>query len=560
MEMTALVWILTYAIHSTVLIGSVWTLTKLLPKMSLSLQESLWRVALLGGLLTTTVQLSTDVTPPWGHFDLPAELQTHPVASAATVDPAVEPVVQRRIVQHDAGDVTITTIRQSKAPAVAQVAAPGPIEPSKWPWVILGLVGAGSVFALARLGLGARRLRAKLRGRRDVIEDPLLEKFFELCQEAELTDKKRVRLTASDHLRSPVALWSREVVIPERAIERLTVAQQHGMLAHELHHVMRRDPQWSVLTAVVEALFFFQPLNHVARRKLQDLAEFQCDDWAARAAGGGTHLAKCLAEVAGWLENERPLSAVTVAMADGDSPVVRRITRLLHGKPSRSGAGSRSPAARAGLGLGLLGITTWLIPGVAPASASAPQQDRGEGARWALAQEDGLDSGVQSVTVSEVPGAPGQRRSQVLIERDDEIVQVHVDRSTARVPQPPEPPQPHDRIVLRGFVGDSFPFGGGCGSVDIDIDLEDFEADIEGVFGLGFPFSEGCAPPHPERALQRERRHRRKVRRRAERALERAERHRERAVRDQARARRALESARRHRERADAEHDSVYEL
>ena len=38
----------------------------------------------------------------------------------------------------------------------------------------------------------------------------------------------------------------------------------------------------AMVTAVMEALFVFQPLNHLARRKLQELAEFQ--DRLQRAA------------------------------------------------------------------------------------------------------------------------------------------------------------------------------------------------------------------------------------------------------------------------------------
>ena len=198
MEKTALVWILTYAIHSTALIAGVWVLTKVFPKLSLRLQESMWRVALFGGLLTATVQLAAGVTPVTGLLELPPQLQTQTAAASAPPSSAslaaASDVVQRRIVQHDVGDVRITTVRESKpTQAVAVAAAPTAPSGSRWPWLIVGLVGAGAVFALGRLGLGARRLRAKLRGRRDVIEDPLLEKFFELCQSAEFKGKRRPR-------------------------------------------------------------------------------------------------------------------------------------------------------------------------------------------------------------------------------------------------------------------------------------------------------------------------------------------------------------------------------
>lgn len=481
MIMTAFVWILTYAVHSTILIVFVWALLKLFPKVPLRLQESLWRVALFGGLATATVALMADVEPLGGRLALPATLQAQATTAAPT--PVANPVVTRKITQHDAGDVRITTVQETKpAASVAVAAASTPRKPSNWPWVVVGLAGVGGLLALLRLGLGARRTEAKLRGRRDVLEDPILEKFFELVDTAGLKKegKRRVRLTASPHLRSPVALMRREVVIPERAIERLTPAQQHGMIAHELAHLQRRDPQWALVTAVFEAAFVFQPLNHLARRKLQELAEFQCDDWAAKSTGGGTHLAKCLAEVASWLDDSRT-SALTVAMADRDSPVVRRITRLLHGR-RKAGVGPVSPVLRVGCGTLILGSAIWLAPSVAPAAQLDAQADT-------TAQPSSMSE--STVTVHELGGEVGERRSAVLIERDDERVQIHVDRKQAPPPVP-EPVDSGDRIIIRGFYGDSFPFGSGCGSVDVEVDLDGFEAEIEGAFGLGFPFSRGC--------------------------------------------------------------------
>ncbi|MEM6289809.1 MAG: M56 family metallopeptidase [Myxococcota bacterium] len=527
MEMTALVWILTYAIHSTVLIGSVWVLLKLFPRVPLRLQETLWRVALFGGLLTATVHQAADVTPLGGRLAMPAALQSRAPDVAPALAPSEE-VVQRRITQHDAGDVRITTVQQQRTPAV--VAAPAPaFVPSRWPWLILGLAGLGGAFALLRLGLGARRTAARLRGRRDVIEDPVLERFFELCDEAGFKGKRRVRLTASAHLRSPVALMRREVVIPERALERLTPAQQHGMVAHELHHLQRRDPQWAMVTAVMEALFVFQPLNHLARRKLQELAEFQCDDWAAQTAGGGTQLAKCLAEVASWLDEARP-SALTVAMADRDSPVVRRITRLLHGR-RKVRAGSTSPVFRIGTGVVLLGASVWLMPNIAPASSGTSTSTQGDAVPTGAAS-------LATVTVTDLSGESGQRRSAVHIDGAQEHVEVRVDRKPELAPPPPPPPPASDRIVIRGFYSDLFGFGHGCGSVDVEVNLDDFEAEIEGSVGFGFPFSQGC----DRREAQARRRHEALERRRdsLERARERLERKRERLERKRERLERRV--------------------
>ena len=50
------------------------------------------------------------------------------------------------------------------------------------------------------------------------------------------------------------------------AIAELDAPQLRAMLAHELAHLERRDPQWLAFACILERAFFFQPLNRLARR------------------------------------------------------------------------------------------------------------------------------------------------------------------------------------------------------------------------------------------------------------------------------------------------------
>lgn len=568
MEMKILLWVLTYAIHSTALILSVWVITRVFGSISLGTKETLWKAALLGGLATASLQLASGVTPPWGNFALPAALDTEPVATTTreVTTPSADAAIERRIVRHDAGDLTITTISESRpAAATHTVTATAPMEPSVWPWVLLGLIGVGSLFALGRLGLAARRLRAKLANRRDVIEDPVLDGYLTLCQKAELTDKKKVRLTASSHLRSPIALRTREVVIPERAIERLTAKQQQSMLAHELAHVIRRDPQWSLFTAIVEAIFFFQPLNHFARRKIQETAEFQCDDWAARQVGTGVHLAKCLAEVAAWIESGSGAHPLAVSMAEEGSPIVRRITRLLNGRRKLDDAESSTGfALRVGSTVGLLGAAVWLIPGVSRGAHETPASSVEQATlpAGALAMATLADRAPErDIVIRDVRGEDGRKHSRVVIERDDEIVRVEVDRADA----PPPPPEPSGGFSLHGFVDD--PFMGSCGHIDIEIDDDNFEVDLDAMFGAGFPFGGGCDHDNAGLDVFFGNGHRHRKHDHAERARSRRERHEARMERHHARLERKRDQLERKAERLRAKADrlsnkatAVYEL
>jgi hypothetical protein len=55
---TALAWLLTYAMHSTLLLTAAWGVTRRLGRRSLVLQETIWRCALVGGIVTASMQLA----------------------------------------------------------------------------------------------------------------------------------------------------------------------------------------------------------------------------------------------------------------------------------------------------------------------------------------------------------------------------------------------------------------------------------------------------------------------------------------------------------------------
>src|SRR5258708_20325295 len=54
----ALAWLLTYALHSTLLLAMAWAVTRRLGGRRLRLQETIWRCALLGALVTAPAQLA----------------------------------------------------------------------------------------------------------------------------------------------------------------------------------------------------------------------------------------------------------------------------------------------------------------------------------------------------------------------------------------------------------------------------------------------------------------------------------------------------------------------
>ncbi len=361
-------WLLTYALHSTVLLGAAWLATRLL-RPSPARRDLLWKAAMIGGIVTATWQAAVPGgTLLAGHAFVPGQ-------AAVTAGPPAYRVVEDGVVVHPEASPAdparpasgerepgCRTQSCSSSPVAAPAGAAGlgdRLHLDRWAAGAALLWLAGALIGLGRLVAAKRRLARLLASREAVAGGPLPALLHRLRVSSGFLDP--VRLSVSDHICGPVALGRREICLPRRALTDLTPNQQESVLAHELGHLVRRDPLWLVAGATVEAVFFFQPLNRAARRELRDAAEFLCDDWAVARTGRGLTLARCLAEVAGWIHaSRRPLLAA--GMAEERSPLVRRIERLVNA-PGGADEIPGSGWLRAGA-WGLCALVALAVPGV----------------------------------------------------------------------------------------------------------------------------------------------------------------------------------------------------
>src|SRR5438045_1917127 len=206
---------------------------------------------------------------------------------------------------------------------------------------------------LARDPSAATRTRrlilvGRLADRRPGSESPLAATLADLQRTSGY--RRRVRLTMTRTISSPVALGLSEICVPELAVSELGAEQQRSMLAHELAHLARRDSLWLAGASLIERVFFFQPLNRLARRELETTAEFLSDEWAMKKTGSAVSLAKCIATVAEWIQAS-PLGVPVAGLAERRSLLVSRIARLLDGRPPQRPASRRGWAVLATLGV-----------------------------------------------------------------------------------------------------------------------------------------------------------------------------------------------------------------
>lgn len=127
--------------------------------------------------------------------------------------------------------------------------------------------------------------------------------------------KRRVRLLKSDRFEEPVAygLFRQTILIPSQVERRLNRDELAALLSHELAHLTRGDIVWLVIARVLTTCFAFQPLNFLARRRWQEHAEFQCDDWAVDRNVDRLTLARSLTLVAEWRAGRKGCAGVVSA-------------------------------------------------------------------------------------------------------------------------------------------------------------------------------------------------------------------------------------------------------
>ena len=311
-----LTWLVTYAVHSTILLSAVWMVTRWVRHPLLN--DVLWKLAIVGSLATATAP-SLGIRGG-GRSVAITTAAVGPVERLATTPS----VIAAEVVS---GGSAVSRIQPERGPA--------PSVASKWSAADLAAAAWAVVAGWLVLGFAFRRwqLARRLGTRRIVASHPAVAEIAELRRLAGV--RRTIVLTASDRLASPIAVGLGEVSVPERALVELDGPERRSMLAHELAHLIRFDPTWLAGTALIERVFFFQPLNRVARRRIQSAAELICDRWSAERTGSPLTLASCLVRVAEWID-AAPRPIPIAGMAEERSELVDRVRHLVEEGPMRS--------------------------------------------------------------------------------------------------------------------------------------------------------------------------------------------------------------------------------
>jgi beta-lactamase regulating signal transducer with metallopeptidase domain len=217
-------------------------------------------------------------------------------------------------------------------------------------WVGLALI---AIIALLFSYHGAvRNLGSRVRVQSEDRANKILRA---VCEKADI--RHVPYLSRSGDIKSPVCLPRKEICLPDWAFDDMPEAEFKSLLAHELGHMVRRDPIMLMFLQLLSRIFFFQPLFIIARKRLTDIAELAADEWAAGQAENSRAVANALFTCATKIHETRQIQW-GLAMAGNKSILKQRVERLIDAQsvPFKT-AGTFTKSI---MGVGVIGLSLGL--------------------------------------------------------------------------------------------------------------------------------------------------------------------------------------------------------
>jgi len=255
---------------------------------------------------------------PNSHTLMAAESAQHPEPAAADLATDAEPPTKTSISQ--------SASATDRARHNSQVA---------WAYGVVGSTWlCGAILLVTRILLASVVV---LRGRvRAAAADATIASLCESLAHAIGIRTPPIRV--SRHIQSPclVGVFRPAILLPATMNP-----VNRDVLVHELAHLRRQDCRWQLLSRLMSAALWFQPLSWWLSRRLEQTADDVADDFVVQFGSDRADYARRLVDIAERYQPEWSAACVGAGIASFKSSLAKRVLRILDT--------SRSPSTRTGL-------------------------------------------------------------------------------------------------------------------------------------------------------------------------------------------------------------------
>ncbi|MGI9241383.1 MAG: M56 family metallopeptidase, partial [Verrucomicrobiales bacterium] len=317
--------------------------------------------------LWTLERAALPIEPPVKFVLVETEPVPEPAPGRAPIPPevrpqeVVEPAVAASIARQEEAVPVVAEKLIPVSPAPDLAASDGGVDTR---WIVAAVCGiwlGGALFVFGRWGAAALRFRRLWRQAVPAGDSGLVDQFRQIAGELGLP--RTPQLMTHRRIAVPMAggLLRARVLLPNDCA-RWPEEDRRMVVLHELVHVKRRDALFHLLSSLVKALHWMNPLAWVVVRSVRASAECATDDRVLEDGSANPSYARLLVDFASrQMASSSPSTpAVASSMAQPDT-VESRVRRILDSGQRRARPGGIVVMLIVGGFAGLLGLVGGIV-------------------------------------------------------------------------------------------------------------------------------------------------------------------------------------------------------
>lgn len=192
-------------------------------------------------------------------------------------------------------------------------------------WIFTAITAAMFLFKLFRISLELLQLKRLIR------EARAYPRNIQNVWLAALMKKQGVRILVSESIQTPMAAFSKTILIPKVSLDALSIEELESVLAHEWAHLHSKDPWIKLFNHLTQSLFWWVPMKRWVKQIEED-QEIACDQAPLEFGLSQKGIASALIKIAKSSCN----FSMTVSKFKGASQFLRfRLEMILEGSFSQ---------------------------------------------------------------------------------------------------------------------------------------------------------------------------------------------------------------------------------